>query len=89
MIRGPQDFDRIIPSIEWAMAVELAVHRCDLVPAIARRRARSWSPAAFIVAQMLTMGLMADNALLESLLVDASATCRARSSGWPASRSAR
>ncbi len=67
-IRGPQDFGRIIPSIEWAMAVEL------LVIAVLWWRFRDKaSPflvaAVFIVGQMLTMGLMADNAVLERLLV--------------------
>jgi hypothetical protein len=68
MIHGPQDFDRIIPSILWAMAVSL------LVIAVLWWRFRDKaSPflvaAVFIVAQMLTMGLMSDNAVLESLLV--------------------
>ena len=67
-IRGPQDFGRVIPSIEWAMAVEL------LVIAVLWWRFRDKaSPflvaAVFIVGQMLTMGLMADNAVLERLLV--------------------
>ena len=67
-IRGPQDFGRIIPSIECAMAVEL------LVIAVLWWRFRDKaSPflvaAVFIVGQMLTMGLMADNAVLERLLV--------------------
>jgi hypothetical protein len=67
-IRGPQDFGRIIPSIEYAMAVEL------LVIAVLWWRFRDKaSPflvaAVFIVGQMLTMGLMADNAVLERLLV--------------------
>ena len=67
-IRGPQNFDRIIPSIEWAMAVELAV-----IAVLWWRFRDKASPflvaAVFIVAQMLTMGLMADNAALESALV--------------------
>lgn len=67
-IRGPQDFDRIIPSIEWAMALELVI-----VAVLWWRFRDKASPflvaAAFIVAQMLTMGLMADNAVLEALLV--------------------
>jgi len=68
MIRGPQDFHRIIPSIEWAMAVELVI-----VGALwwrFRDKAKPFLVAAgFIVAQMLSMGLMSDNAVLESLLV--------------------
>jgi hypothetical protein len=67
-IRGPQDFHRIIPSIEWAMAVELAI-----VAVLWWRFRDKASPflvaGAFIVAQMLTMGLMSDNAVLERLLV--------------------
>ena len=67
-IRGPEDFDRIIPSIEVAMAIEL------LIVAVLwwrfRDKARPFVVAAvFIVGQMLTMGLMNDNAVLESLLV--------------------
>ena len=67
-IRGPQDFGRIIPSIEWAMAVELVV-----IAVLWWRFRDKASPflvaAIFIVGQMLTMGLMSDNALLERLLV--------------------
>jgi hypothetical protein len=66
-IRGPQDFDRLIPSIEWAMALSLAV-----VAALWLRYRAKASPflvaGGFIVAQMLTMGLMAHNAVLESML---------------------
>ncbi len=67
-IRGPQDFDRIIPSIEYAMAIELVV-----IAVLWWRFRDKASPflvaAVFIVGQMLTMGLMADNAVLERLLV--------------------
>ena len=67
-IRGPQDFDRIIPSIEWAMAVELAI--IAVLWWRFRDKAKPFLVAAvFIVGQMLTMGLMQDNAVLESLLV--------------------
>ena len=66
-IRGPQDFDRLIPSIEWAMAVELA-----MIAAIwlkYRAKAKPFLVAAgFIAAQMLAMVLMADSPLLKSLL---------------------
>ena len=66
-IQGPQDFDRIIPSIVWAMAVELVV-----IAAIwfkYREKAKPFLVAGiFIVAQMLTMGLLSDNAVLEDLL---------------------
>ena len=67
-IRGPQDADRLIPSIEWAMAVELVI-----VAVLWFRFRDKASPflvaGAFIVAQMLTMGFLSDNAVLESLLV--------------------
>ena len=66
-IRGPEDFDRIIPGIEWAMALELVI--VAVLWWRFRDKARPFLVAAvFIVAQMLTMGLMADNATLESLL---------------------
>ena len=65
---GPQDFHRIIPSIEWAMAVELAI--IAVLWWRFRDKANPFLVAGgFIVAQMLTMGLMADNAVLKSLLV--------------------
>ena len=67
-IRGPQDFGRIITSIEYAMALELVV--IALLWWRFRDKASPFLVAAvFIVAQMLTMGLMADNAALESALV--------------------
>jgi hypothetical protein len=66
-IRGPQDFGRIIPSIEWAMAVELAI--VAVLWWRFRDKARPFLVAAgFIVAQMLTMGLLVHNSLLEALL---------------------
>ena len=67
-VRGPEDFDRIIPSILWAMAAELAI--IALIWLKFRQRAAPFLVAAlFIVAQMVTMGLMDDNAVLERLLV--------------------
>jgi len=66
-IRGPEDFDRIIPSIEWAMGIELII--IAVLWFRFRAKARPFLVAAgFIVAQMLTMGLMQDNANLENLL---------------------
>ena len=66
-VNGPQDFGRIIASIEWAMAAELV--------AIAilwwrfRGKANPFLVAGcFIVAQMLAMVLMHKNSALESLL---------------------
>ena len=68
IITGPQDFHLIMPAIMWSMALELAV-----IGAIwfwYREKANPFLVAgAFIVAQMLTMGLMQDNPLLKSLLV--------------------
>ena len=67
-IRGPQDFHLVIPSILWAMAAELAIIAAIWIKF--RDRANPFLVAAlFIVAQMLTMGLMRDNAVLERLLV--------------------
>ncbi len=67
-IQGPQDFGRLMPVIVLAMAVELVV-----IAAIwfaYRDKARPFLVAGvFIVAQMLTMGLLSDNALLEGLLL--------------------
>jgi hypothetical protein len=67
-ISGPDDLHLIIPSILWAMAIELAV-----IAAIWLRYREKAAPflvaGAFIVAQMLTMGLMADSTLLRSLLI--------------------
>ena len=67
-IRGPDDFDRIIPSIEWAMALSLV-----FIAAIWLKYREKANPflvaAGFIVAQMLTMGLMTDSALLKSMLI--------------------
>ena len=66
-IRGPQDFDRLIPGIEWAMAIELVI--VAVLWWRFRERANPFLVAgAFIVAQMLTMGLMSHNAVLEALL---------------------
>ena len=67
-IRGPQDFDLIMVTILLAMAVELVV--IAVLWWRFRDKARPFLVAGgFIVAQMLTMGLMQGNALLESVLV--------------------
>ena len=67
-IRGPGDLHLILPSILWSMAIELAV-----VAAIWLRYRERAAPflvaGAFIAAQMLTMGLMAESTLLRGLLV--------------------
>jgi len=66
-ISGPDDLHLLMPSILWAMAIELAV-----IAAIWLRYREKATPflvaGGFIVAQMLTMGLMADSALLKALL---------------------
>jgi hypothetical protein len=68
IVRGPEDFHLIMPSIIWSMALELAI-----IAAIwfkYRERANPFLvTGGFIVAQMLTMGLMGDVALLKSMLV--------------------
>ena len=67
IVRGPQDFHLIIPSIVWAMAVELVV--IAVLWWRFREKANPFLVAGiFIVAQMLTMGLMSDVAWLKSLL---------------------
>lgn len=67
-ISGPQDFDLIIPTIVWAMAVELVII-AGLWLRFRDKAAPFLVAAIFIVGQMLTMGLMSDNALLEGALV--------------------
>ena len=67
-IRGPGDLHLIMPAILWSMAIELAI-----IAAIWLKFGNRANPfliaAGFIVAQMLTMGLMTESALLRSLLV--------------------
>jgi hypothetical protein len=66
-ISGPADLHLIMPSILWSMAVELAVIAAIWLKY--RERATPFLVAGgFIVAQMLTMGLMAQSAPLLSLL---------------------
>lgn len=66
-IQGPQDFDRIIPTIIWAMAVELLV--IAGIWFTYRDKAKPFLVAAvFIVGQMLTMAFLSDNKVLEGLL---------------------
>ena len=66
-IRGPGDLDLIMPAILWSMALELAV-----VAALWLRYREKATPflvaGGFILAQMLTMGLMADSAPLKALI---------------------
>jgi hypothetical protein len=66
-VNGPQDFHLVIAAILWSMAIELAVIAAIWLKY--RERAKPFLVAAgFIVAQMLTMGLMSESALLRSLL---------------------
>lgn len=67
MVRGPQDFPLIMDSIIWSMALELAI--IAVIRLYYREKANPFLVAGgFIVAQMVTMGLLADNATLEGLL---------------------
>jgi hypothetical protein len=67
-VGGPEDFPRIMSSILWAMALELA-----FIAAIWLRYREKSNPflvtGGFIVVQMVTMGLMGDVAVLKTLLV--------------------
>lgn len=67
-IRGPDDLHLIMPAILWSMALELAI-----VAAIWLRFRDKAAPflvaGGFILAQMLTMGLMTQSELLRSLLL--------------------
>ncbi|MDB5719806.1 MAG: hypothetical protein JWP15_424, partial [Alphaproteobacteria bacterium] len=66
-IRGLEDLNRVMPAILFSMALELAA-----IAAIwLRYRARATPflvAGGFIIAQMLTMGLMAESALLKTIL---------------------
>jgi hypothetical protein len=65
--RGPQDNHLFMDSILWAMGAELAI--IAVLWWRFREKARPFLVAGvFIVAQMLTMGLMSDNAVLEGML---------------------
>jgi len=67
-VHGPQDFPRIMTTIELGMATELVI--IAVIWWRFRDKARPFLVAAgFIVAQMLTMGLMQHNAVLERILV--------------------
>ena len=66
-IRGLEDLHLIMPAILWSMALELAI--IGVIWFKYREKAQPFLVAGvFIVAQMLTMGLMADSTLLRSLL---------------------
>jgi hypothetical protein len=66
-VRGPDDFPLVMVAILLGMVAELAVIAAIWLKY--RDRAKPFLVAAvFIVAQMLTMGLMSDSTLLKSLL---------------------
>ena len=67
IVAGPEDFPLIMTSIIGSMALELVIIAAIWLKY--RERATPFLVAGgFIVGQMLTMGLMADNAVLERLL---------------------
>jgi hypothetical protein len=67
IVRGPQDFHLIMPSILWSMALELAI--IALIWLRYRDKATPFLVAGgFIVAQMVAMGLMGDLPVLKTLL---------------------
>ena len=67
IVRGPQDFHLIMPSILWSMALELAF--IALIWLRYREKATPFLVAGgFIAAQMVAMGLMGDLPVLKTLL---------------------
>jgi hypothetical protein len=65
-VRGPADFGRIIPGILWSMALELVV--VAVIWLRFRDKAKPFLVAgAFIVAQMIAMGLLGKLAVLRPL----------------------
>ena len=67
-IRGPEDFHRILPSIEWAMATALLF--CIIVRWRVGERGHPFTVTGiFIAAQMVAMGLMGDLAIVRSTLI--------------------
>jgi hypothetical protein len=67
-VGGPQDFPRILYSIEWAMATALVF--CAVVRWRVGPRAEPFTLAgALIAAEMVAMGFMGDLAILRSALV--------------------
>jgi len=67
IVRGPAEFGRILPSILWSMALELVV--IGLIWMKYRAKATPFLVAGcFIVAQMITMGLLKDSPILKAAL---------------------
>ncbi|MGX7953234.1 hypothetical protein ACWPM1_11800 [Tsuneonella sp. HG249] len=66
-VRGPEDFDRILHSIEWAMATALLF--CLIVRWRVGERAHPFAVAGvLIVIEMVAMGLMGDLPAVQSTL---------------------
>ncbi|HWH17340.1 MAG TPA: hypothetical protein VNT77_03250 [Allosphingosinicella sp.] len=67
-IRGPQDFGRIIPSIEWAMATALLF--CIVVRWRVGERAHPFTVAGILIAiEMAAMGFLGNLPIVRSALV--------------------
>ena len=67
-ISGPEDFDRILPSIEWAMASALLF--CIVVRWRVGERAHPFTVAGVLIGiEMVAMGLLGDLAIVRSALV--------------------
>jgi hypothetical protein len=68
IIRGPEDFGLIMTAILWSMALELIF--IAVICAKYRMKAEPFMvAAAFIVAQMVTMGLLGELSILKSMLI--------------------
>ena len=65
-VRGPADFPRVMASIEWSMALELAIIAV-LWWRFRERAAPFLVTAGFIAAEMLAMGLASQSAALKQL----------------------
>ena len=67
-IRGPEDFHRILPSIEWAMATALLF--CIIVRWRVGERAHPFTVAGVLIAiEMVAMGLLGHLGVVRSALV--------------------
>ena len=67
-IRGPEDFDRIIPSIEWAMATALLF--CIVVRWRVGERAHPFTVAGVLIGiEMVAMGFLGDLPMVRSSLL--------------------
>lgn len=67
-VRGPEDFGRILPAIEWAMATALLF--CIIVRWRVGERAHPFTVAGVLIAvEMVVMGFMGDLAVVRSALL--------------------